>query len=105
MKGKWKKLTSEHTGCFEWTFEVSNSWFTQDMNRNGFSVVDVLDTHECLDEEGLSKFEVYVHDTHHGDTHVGWAELSDGRKVVRVRMSGWEMEEQERTSLDVSERS
>ena len=40
------------------------------MNGNWFSVVEVLDTHECLDEEGLSEFEVDVHDTHHGDTHV-----------------------------------
>lgn len=67
---KKKKLTSEHTGNFEWTFKISGSWSTQDVNSDGFSVVEVFDTHESLDEEGLSEFEVDVHDGHHCDTHV-----------------------------------
>jgi len=32
--------------------------------------VDVLDTHEGLDERGLCEVEVEVHVAHHGDTNV-----------------------------------
>jgi len=46
---------------------------------DGFGVIDVLDTHEGLDERGLCEVEVEVevevHDTHHGATHVCRAEL------------------------------
>ena len=66
-----KKLTSEHTGYFERAFEVSGGWLPEDVDGHGFSVVDVFEAHECLDEEGLSEFKVYVHDGHHGNPHIG----------------------------------
>jgi hypothetical protein len=48
------------------------------MNSDRFSVVYVLDAHECLNEEGLGVFEVEVEETHHGYAEVYCSELLDG---------------------------
>jgi len=51
-------------------FEVAYSGFSEEVDGTRFGVVDVLDTHEGLGEQGLCGVEVEVRETHHGDTHV-----------------------------------
>jgi len=70
-----ERTCTKHTSGFEWAFEVSDSGFSENVDGDGFGIVDVLDTHEGLDEQGLGEVEVEVHDAHHGDTHVRGAEL------------------------------
>lgn len=45
------------------------------MEGHGLRVVEVLDAHEGLDEEGLRVFKIEVEEAHHGDAGVGGAEL------------------------------
>ena len=63
-----KRTCTKHTGAFEWEFEVVNSGFSEDVDSDGFGVLDVLGAHEGLDERGLREVEVKVHEAHHGDT-------------------------------------
>jgi hypothetical protein len=71
-----KKLTcTKHTSGFEWAFEVADSGFSEDVDGDGFGVINVLDTYEGLDEQRLREVKVEVHDAHHGNTHVWRAEL------------------------------
>jgi hypothetical protein len=95
-----KRTCTEHTSGFEWAFEVTDSRFAEDVDGDGFGVVDVLDAHEGLDEQGLREVEIEVHDTHHGDTHVRGAELGRDREWSKIREEG-----RVRTSFGVSERS
>lgn len=98
----WTERTcTEHASGFEWAFEIADSGFSEDVDSNGFGIVDILDAHEGLDEQGLREMEVEVHDTHHGDTHVRGAELAWGdREWSKIGEDRWG-----RTSFDVSERS
>ena len=67
----WSERTcTKHTGSFEWAFEFADSGFTENMDGDGFGVVNILDAHKGLDEQGLREVEVEVHDSHHGDAHV-----------------------------------
>jgi hypothetical protein len=50
------------------------------VNGDGFGVKDALDTHEGLDKERLSGFEVSVHDSHYGYVKICRAELERGER-------------------------
>lgn len=69
-----KRTSTEYTGSFEWVFELANSGLTEDVDGDRFSIVDVLDAYEGLDEQELREVEE-VHRSHHGDTHARGAEL------------------------------
>lgn len=64
------RLTSEHGGGLEGALEVAGGGLAEDVERDGLGVVEVLDAHERLDEEGLGEVEVDVHDAHHREAHV-----------------------------------
>ena len=66
--------------------------------RMWFGVVDVLVTHEGLGEQGLREVKEEVNEAHHGNTHVGGAELGGDHEWIKI-CEGVCM------SFDVSERS
>lgn len=70
-----RERTAHKTGSGEGTLEITCGWFVEDVDGDGLGVEKTLETHESLDEKGLGKFEVAMHDGHHGDAKVGWAEL------------------------------
>jgi len=41
------------------------------VDGDGLGIKKTLETHESLYEKGLGKFEVAMHDGHHGDAKVG----------------------------------
>ena len=76
----WTERTcTENTSGFEWAFEVADSGFSEDVDGHGFGIVDILDAHEGLDEQGVCEVELQVHDTYHGDTQ---NEAGGGRSLV-----------------------
>lgn len=69
------KRTTKHRGDLEWSFEVALGCFPEYMNSNNFCIIQVLQAHKSLDEEGLSVLHVYMEEGHHGDAKVRAPEL------------------------------
>lgn len=62
--------TSKHARCLEGALQVTLCLLSENVDLDGLSVIEIFDAHESLNEQGLGKVEVDVHDAHHGDTHV-----------------------------------
>jgi len=67
--------TSKHARCLERTLQVTLCLLSENVDLDRLGVIEIFDTHESLNEQGLGKVEVDVHDGHHGDTHVCRTEL------------------------------
>ena len=92
--------TSKHARCLERTLQVTLCLLSENVDLDRLGVIEIFDTHESLNEQGLGKVEVDVHDGHHGDTHVCRTEL------LKERMRSEEhTKNEQRTSFEVSERS
>jgi len=76
-----ESLTAKHsTTGLPRPLQVSLGFLPKNMDHDGLSVVQTLETHERLDEERLGEFHVAVEEAHHGDTDVDRAELEkEGR--------------------------
>ena len=62
------RLTSKYSRrCFEWPFQIPFGRFPKEVNGDGLGIVEVLESHECLDKERLSVFEVAMEEYHHRD--------------------------------------
>lgn len=102
MSGIEKRLASEHARArLERALEVALGGLSQDVDRDGLRVVQVLDAHEALDEERLRVLEVAVQDRHHRDAEVDAAELGGAAAVGHAAATRGGR----RTSFETSERS
>src|SRR5882757_4187241 len=68
--------TTKHTGCFEGALKVVLGFFANNVYLDKLGIVNVFESHERLNEEGLGIVEIEVHYTHHPDTHVSSPQLS-----------------------------
>lgn len=70
-----KGRTTHETGRREGAFEISCGRLAEQVDRDRLGIVNTLDTHERLNKEWLSEFEVSMHDNHHSDAKVSRPKL------------------------------
>lgn len=64
------RLTEHASTRFEWSLQVTLCRSVEDVDSNGLSLDQVLETHKTLNEEGLRVLHVSVEERHHEHAHV-----------------------------------
>jgi hypothetical protein len=68
-------LTTKQPSRLEQSLQIPLCRFRQDVDSDGCSDLEVPDSHEGLNEDGLGVFEVEVAEKHHADAEVYCSEL------------------------------